>query len=90
MSLINTNRVTRQNRNTNGGTLIDHIFTNIEKNSFNIVDYGCSDHKAIISVLELPLIRPKDMIKQTRKFSEENWKLFEDLLIKEDWQLVYD
>jgi malonyl CoA-acyl carrier protein transacylase len=75
--------ITRVNDNSNGGTLIDHIFTSIKHDSiFKVLDYECSDHKAIITSLDIPLIRPKDYKKQVRKFSEDNWQKFLDLLLK--------
>jgi hypothetical protein len=91
MSLLNPNRPTRLSNNINGGTLIDHIFTSIQNIlTFDLLDYDCSDHKAIISALDLPVERPKDKFKYTRKFTEENWKKFTDLMLEESWQMVYD
>jgi hypothetical protein len=73
-----------------GGTLIDHIFTSVQNNSiFDVLNYDCSDHKVIISAVDLPVVRPKDKFKYTRQFSEENWKTM-DLMVKENWQSVYD
>jgi hypothetical protein len=91
MSLVNVNRVTRVNNNTNGGTLIDHIYTSVtHKSDFDVLDYDCSDHRAIIASLDIPIIRPKDFYKQVRKFSPENWQTFLDLLLKENWNPVYN
>jgi len=91
MSLLNQNRVTRPNCNTNGGTLIDHIFTNIQNEAqFEIINYNCSDHNAITCSLDLPVDRPKDSSRLVRDFSDKNWQTFKDLLIKENWQLVYE
>jgi hypothetical protein len=91
MSLVNSNRVTRPNNNVNGGTLIDHIFTSIPHDAiFEIINYNCSDHNAIVSSLDLPVKRPKDFFRLVRKFSEENWQTFINLLVKENWQSVYD
>jgi Reverse transcriptase (RNA-dependent DNA polymerase)/Endonuclease-reverse transcriptase len=91
MSLLNSNRPTRHSDNINGGTLIDHIFTSVQNNSiFDIINYDCSDHKVVLSALDLPVVRPRDKFKYTRKFSEENWKTFTDLMLKENWQTVYD
>jgi hypothetical protein len=47
------------------------------------------NHKAIITSLDIPLIRPKDYKKQVRKFSENNWQKFLDLLLKENWEAFY-
>jgi hypothetical protein len=90
MSLVNTDKITRANDSSNGGTLIDHIFTNIAHNSPDTHDYTGSDHKAVSCNVNLPVNRPKDYYKQTRTFSDENWKMFNDLLIKEDWQQIYE
>jgi Reverse transcriptase (RNA-dependent DNA polymerase) len=90
MTLVNTNQITRVNGNINGGTLIDHIFTSVQHNSvFQVLDYDCSDHRAITTALDIPLIRPKDFRKQVRKFSPENWQTLLDLLVKENWESVY-
>jgi hypothetical protein len=44
MSLVNVNAITRVNDNSNGGTLIDHIFTSIKHDSiFKVLDYECSE-----------------------------------------------
>jgi Reverse transcriptase (RNA-dependent DNA polymerase) len=92
MKLLNGGKITRaNNNNVNGGSLIDHIFTSIvQETTYDIIDYECSDHKAIISSLNLPISRPKDRFKLTRKFSDKNWQTFIDFLIKENWQTVYD
>jgi Reverse transcriptase (RNA-dependent DNA polymerase)/Endonuclease-reverse transcriptase len=91
MSLVNANQITRVNGNINGGTLIDHIFTSVKHNSdFQVLDYDCSDHRAITAALDIPLIRPKDFFKQVRKFSPDNWETFLDLLVKENWEEVYN
>jgi exonuclease III len=60
MSLVNTGKVTRVNDSLNGGTLIDHIFTNIEHNSPDTHEYTGSDHKAVSCNVNLPVTRPKD------------------------------
>jgi Reverse transcriptase (RNA-dependent DNA polymerase)/Endonuclease-reverse transcriptase len=90
MNLVNTEKITRKNDNSTGGTLIDHIFTNIAHNSPDTHEYTGSDHKAVSCNVNLLVTRPKDFCKVTRKFSEDNWKVFTDLLIKEDWQQIYD
>jgi len=90
MTLLNINRVTRPNDNINGGTLIDHIFTSIPNSSkFDTLEYDCSDHKAIFTTLDIPIERPKDVFRYVRKFNDENWHKFQDLLIKENWDDVY-
>jgi Reverse transcriptase (RNA-dependent DNA polymerase)/Endonuclease-reverse transcriptase len=92
MKLINTNKITRKNvTNENRGTLIDHIFTSIQKNNtFNVLEYDTSDHHAVTSTIDVPICKPRDFHKQVRQFSEKNWSTFKDLLIKENWQPVYD
>jgi hypothetical protein len=90
MTLLNINQVTRPNDNLNGGTLIDHIFTSIPNSSnFDILKYNYSDHDAILATLDLPIERPKDVFRFVRKFNDENWSKFQDLLIKESWDDLY-
>jgi hypothetical protein len=91
MTLVNVNGITRLNDNLNGGTLIDQIFTSIKHNSvFEVFDYECSDHRAITASLDTPINRPKDFYKQVRKFSHVNWQTFLELLLKENWNFVYN
>jgi hypothetical protein len=92
MKLINTETVTRINgNNKNGGTLIDHVFSSIQSNnSFEILDYHTSDHNAVLATIDVPIRKPKDYHKLVRKFSKQNWATFTDLLLRENWQQVYD
>lgn len=92
MSIINQDKITRPNNsNSSGGTLIDQIYTSVPLNAqFDIVKYVTSDHHAVIAALDISITRPKDYFKFTRKFSEDSWKIFLDLLTKEGWRQVYE
>lgn len=88
--LINNVGVTRAADNVHGGSLIDHIFSNVtQKNTFSIIYNILSDHNAVFSTINLPVLRVKDSFKMSRNFSDENWEIFMGYLSLENWQGVY-
>jgi exonuclease III len=90
MYLVNNEGVTRAADNPQGGSLIDHIFSNItQSNTFQIINNILSDHKAVSASINLPVQRIKDSFQMIRKFTVENWEMFMKKLTQENWQEVY-
>jgi len=89
LKLINDNQLTRYSNNVTG-TLIDHVYSNLDKNSsFEIVNNVFSDHMAVAVNFDLPVERAKDTFKMARKFSEQNWSIFLGHLSLETWEEVF-
>jgi exonuclease III len=88
--LVNNVGVTRAADNIQGGTLIDHIFSNItQNNTFQIINNILSDHKAVTASINLPTQRIKDTFQMTRSFCDKNWETFINYLNQENWLDVY-
>jgi hypothetical protein len=91
MYLVNNEGVSRAADNPQGGSLIDHIFSNkTQSNTFQIINNILSDHKAVSASINLPVQRIKDSFQMIRKFTVENWEMFMKKLTQENWQEVYD
>ena len=76
-------------------TCIDNIFTNINRNDLKVsgVITALSDHDG--QILELKNQSPNSNLQNrrtmvVREFSEENMKIFSNLLAKENWTKVYN
>jgi exonuclease III len=71
-------------------TLLDVIFSTFDNRSLNrVIPCPFSDHDIVLCEWNIKDNQKQDTFKMSRKFSDENWQDFYELLLLETWEDVY-